>query len=220
MLTSWKELTDWAWSWIEEIGLLYQLNDQRLLLLPQGETPAQEQTPAALTQQAAYAEADQGVRTQVEHMRERRDQELAQPNLRQPQRKVLKSLCNHWAGLTVFVDHPEVPMDNNEAERRHRGPVVARKNFYGSGALWSGRLAAMLFSLFQTLQLWGMDTGKWLTAYLSACAKADGKPPPDLQSFMPWNMTIQERERMSVAKQLKPPDATPPDANHSTASTA
>ena len=219
VLTSWAELTDWAWSWIEEIGLLYQLNDKRLSL-PQGETPAQEQAPAALPQKAAYAEADQCVRIQVEHMRERRDQELSQPNLRQPQRKVLKSLCNHWAGLTVFVDHPEVPMDNNEAERRHRGPVVARKNYYGSGALWSGRLAAMLFSLFQTLQLWGMDTGKWLTAYLSACAKADGKPPPDLQSFMPWNMTIQERERMSVAKQLKPPDATPPDANHPTASKA
>ena len=118
------------------------------------------------------------------------------------------------SGLTVFVDHPEVPMDNNEAERRHRGPVVARKNYYGSGALWSGRLAAMLFSLFQTLQLWGMDTGKWLTAYLSACAKAEGKPPPDLPSFLPWNMTSQERERMSVAK-LKPPEA-----NHPTAPTA
>ena len=143
-----------------------------------------------------------------------RPQELAQPNLRQPQRKVLNSLVNHWAGLTVFVDHPEVPMDNNEAERRHRGPVVARKNYYGSGALWSGRLAAMLFSLFQTLQLWGMDTGKWLTAYLSACAKAEGKPPPDLPSFLPWNMTSQERERMSVAK-LKPPEA-----NHPTAPTA
>lgn len=220
VLTSWKELTDWSWSWIEEIGLLYQLNDQRLLLLPQEETPGTEQTPAALTQNAAYAEADQRARAQVEHMRERRDQELAQPNLRQPQRKVLNSLCNHWAGLTVFVDHPEVPMDNNEAERRHRGPVVARKNYYGSGALWSGRLAAMLFSLFQTLQLWDMDTGKWLTEYLSACAKAEGKPPPDLPRFLPWNMTIQERERMSEAKQPKPPDATPPDAPRPTASTA
>jgi transposase len=219
VLTSWTELTDWAWSWVEEIGLLYQLNDKRLSL-QQVETPGPEQTPAALTQKAAYVEADQCVRTQVEHMRERRDQELAQPNLRQPQRKVLKSLVNHWAGLTVFVDHPEVPMDNNEAERRHRGPVVARKNYYGSGALWSGRLAAMLFSLFQTLQLWGMDTGKWLAAYLSACAKANGKPPPDLQSFMPWKMTIQERERMSVAKHLKPPDAALPDANHPTASKA
>ena len=45
-------------------------------------------------------------------------------------------------------------MDNNEAKRRQRGPVVARKNFYGSESLWSGRLAAMFFPLFQTLHLW------------------------------------------------------------------
>ena len=31
--------------------------------------------------------------------------------------KVLQSLKNHWQGLTVFVDHPEVPMDNNSSER-------------------------------------------------------------------------------------------------------
>ncbi len=110
---------------------------------------------------------------------QRRDSELAQPDLRLPQRKVLTSLVEHWSGLTVFVDHPEVPLDNNTAERCQRGPVLGRKNFYGSGSLWSGRLAAMLFSLFQTVQLWGLDIGKWLTAYLTACAKAQGQPPPD-----------------------------------------
>jgi transposase len=140
---------------------------------------------------------------------------LSQTNLRQPQRKVLTSLHKHWVGLTVFVEHPEVPMDNNEAERRERGPVVARKNYYGSGALWSGRLAAMLFSLFQTLQVWGLDTAKWLTAYLSACAKAGGKPPPDLQGYLPWNMTTQERERLSVLRS-KPPDAKTPGVNSTT----
>jgi transposase len=134
---------------------------------------------------------------------------LSQPKLRLAQEKTLTSLQEHWTGLTVFVDHPEVPLDNNEAERRQRGPVVARKNFYGSGALWSGRLAAMLFSLFQTLQLWGMDTGKWLTVYLSACAKAGGRPPPDPQLYLPWNMSIQERKQLSVAK-AKPPDPKPP----------
>ncbi len=198
VLTAWPELTDWAWDWVEQIGSLYQHNDRRLSL------PAD--TPA-------YAEADRLLRAQVEHVRQRRDGELADPHLRQPQRKVLTSLQNHWVGLTVFVAHPDVPMDNNEAERRERGPVVARKNFYGSGSLWSGRLAAMMFSLFQTLQQWGMDTGRWLTAYLSACAKAQGKPPPDPKLFLPWNMTAEDRERLSVPK-TKPTDSStaPPAA--------
>jgi transposase len=203
VLTSWPELTDWAWSWVEDIGTLYQHNDQRLSV--------KEDPPA-------YAAADRLLRDQVEHMRQRRDRELSQPQLRQPQRKALTSLHNHWAGLTVFVEHPEVPMDNNEAERRERGPVVARKNFYGSGALWSGRLAAMLFSLFQTLQVWGMDAAKWLTAYLSACAKAGGKPPPHSHLYLPWNMTLQEREHLRVAKP-KPSEANkPPDPNSPTLS--
>ncbi|MFY9586340.1 MAG: IS66 family transposase [Actinomycetota bacterium] len=200
VLTGWSELTDWAWSWVEDIGLLYDRNDQRLAVKDDA------------AHAAPFAQADQAVRAQIEHMRQRCDAELAQPDLRLPQRKVLTSLQEHWAGLTVFVDHPEVPMDNNTAERCHRGPVVGRKNFYGSGALWSGRLAAMLFSLFQTLHLWHMNVGKWLTAYLSACAKAKGKPPPDPQLHLPWNMTAAERDRFRAAHQKPPePQSSPPE---------
>lgn len=179
ILTGWSDLNDWAWSWVEDIGLLYHRNDQRLAVLEDADQ---------------FSEADQQVRAQVEHMRQRCETELAQPTLRPPQRKALTSLQEHWTGLTVFVDHPEVPMDNNTAERCQRGPVVARKNFYGSGALWSGRLAAMLFSLFQTMPLWGLDVGKWLTAYLAACAKAGGKPPPNPHRYLPWKMPPEERE--------------------------
>lgn len=193
VLTGWPELTDWSWSWVEAIGALYDGNDQRLSV---------QEDPTA------FAQADQRLRAQVEHLCERRDAELARPDLRPPQRKVLTSLEEHWSGLTVFVDHPEVPMDNNTAERCHRGPVLARKNFYGSGALWSGRLAAMLFSLFQTVQIWGLDVGHWLTEYLTACAKAQGQPPPAPERFLPWNMTPEQRQRLSPAK-AKPPDPEP-----------
>lgn len=194
VLTSWDELADWAWSWVEAIGELYHRNDQRL---------------AVQDKPADYARADQHLRQHVEQLRQRCDDELAQPHLRQAQAKVLKSLHNHWHGLTVFVDHPEVPLDNNTAERAHRGPVVGRKNFYGSGSLWSGRLAAMLFSLFQTIQLWQMDGRRWLTAYLTACAKAHGQPPAALQAYLPWNMTPEQRQQLSLP-QSNPPNPDPP----------
>jgi transposase len=48
---------------------------------------------------------------------------------------VLKSFATHWEGLMVFVDHPQIPMDNNGSERTLRNPVVGRKNYYGSGAI-------------------------------------------------------------------------------------
>ena len=66
----------------------------------------------------------------------------------------------------------------------------------------------MLFSLFQTVRVWDMDVNKWLTAYLTACAKAHGQPPPDPQSYLPWNMQPDERERFGLVKS-NPPDPNP-----------
>jgi transposase len=219
VLTGWPELTDWAWSWVEEIALLYQRNDARLAALANATltnaalaNTASAATASALSAPspstailvpaaAVLATADRLLREHVDHLAQRRDRELAQADLRLPQRKALDSLKTHWAGLTVFLDHPEVPLDNNEAERRERGPVVARKNYYGSGALWSGRLAAMLFSLFQTLSVWRLDLRAWLTAYLTACAEAGGKPPADAVAYLPWNMTKEQRKELMVGSQ-------------------
>ena len=38
--------------------------------------------------------------------------------------KALRSLLNHREGLCVFVDRPQVSMDNNLAERVLRGPAT------------------------------------------------------------------------------------------------
>ncbi len=90
-------------------------------------------------------------------MAHRRDDALAAAQLAAPALKVLQSMAAHWSGLTVFVDALWVPMDNNLAERDMRAPVVGRKNFYGSGAQWSGELAATLYSVLATLKLWGIN---------------------------------------------------------------
>ena len=94
-------------------------------------------------------------------------------------------------------------MDNNTAERVQRGPVVGRKNYYGSGAVWAGNLAAMLFSLFQTLHLWNIHPRLWLTAYLGACARSGGKTPPDLENYLPWNLTAAQRQAWIADREKK-----------------
>ncbi len=99
----------------------------------------------------------------VGQMEKRREQELSQKDLHPVRRKPLKSLRNHWEGLTRFVKDRRIPMDNNVAERSHRTPVCGRKQFSGSSALWSGQLAAKLFSLFATLALWQINPRKWLS---------------------------------------------------------
>jgi transposase len=189
---SWPKLEDWALNWVGRIGELYHRNDKRVKVLDQPE---------------AFAQADQRVRDQVTDMEKQAQAELAEATVHPAKRAVLESMGNHWTGLTVFVEHPEVPMDNNTAERAERGPVVGRKNYYGSGSLWSGQLAARLFSLFQTLALWNINPRVWLTAYLQACAHAGGKAPADVGPFLPWNLPEEKRKAWSLEKEKEGEDS-------------
>ncbi|MGA2502445.1 MAG: transposase, partial [Tepidisphaeraceae bacterium] len=125
------ELTPWALSWLRRIRHIYAVNRERLRH-PLGSAKFQEQ--------------DALLRRAMESMRAVAVEELSDRKLRQPCRKVLESLQEHWTGLMRFVEDARIPMDNNASERAGRGPAVARKNFYGSGSLWSGRLAATMFS--------------------------------------------------------------------------
>jgi transposase len=124
----------------------------------------------------------------IKNMASKLDAALIDPLVPKPAIKVLKSMKNHWPGLTVFVDHPWVPMDNNKAERAVRLPVVGRKNFYGSGAQWSGELAASMYSVLMTVVLWGLNARTWLSAYLQACADNNNQAPQDMSPFLPWAM--------------------------------
>ena len=171
---TWPDQEGWALAWVERIGTLYRLNAARL---------------AVRTDPVAFLPADEHLRTAVTAMAAQGEAELADPTVHPARRKVLASLGDHWTGLTVFVEHPDVPMDNNTAERTERGPVVGRTNYYGSGAVWAGQLAAMLFSLVQTLCLWQINPRTWLTTYLTACAQAGGQAPPDVDAFLPWNVS-------------------------------
>src|SRR5579884_76886 len=181
---TWPEQEGWALGWVERIGEVYRLNDERL---------------AAREEPVQFAAADAPLRVAVAALGAQGEAELVDPQLHPARRRVLESLGEHWTGLTVFVEHPEVPMDNNTAERAQRGPVVGRKNYYGSGAVWAGRLAAMMFSLLQTLCLWQLNPRLWLTAYLTACAEAGGKVPEDVGRFLPWNLSDEDRRRWSLS---------------------
>jgi len=170
-------LRRWGESWVARINELFKLNDERL---------------AVLSDPEAFQKRDRTLREAVEAMAKQRERELKDSDLRKPARKALESLRNHWGGCILFVDHPEIPMDNNESERRLRDPAVGRKNYYGSGSLWSGALTAICFTIFQTLLKNGIDVKKWFFAYFEACAKNGGRPPEDLDEFMPWNLSKEQ----------------------------
>jgi transposase len=178
----WPELVDWALAWLQRIREIYRLNRERLRHAPQT---------------SAFEEHDTALREAIEMMDKQAIDELTNPKLREPCRKALKSLQSHWSGLTVFVDDLKIPMDNNASERTVRGPAMGRKNYYGSGSLWSVSLAATMFSILATLKRWNLNPLHWLTWYLESCAAAGGKPPSSVESFLPWNLTEKRREELT-----------------------
>ena len=108
--------------------------------------------------------------------------------------------------MTHFVDDARIPMDNNLSERRLRGPALGRKNYYGSGALWSGRLAAALFSVLATLKLWQINPRLWLNWYLQSCAEAGSQAPTDIEPFLPWNLSEDRRANLRMGMPTQKPD--------------
>jgi transposase len=179
----WPEHKEWALAWLRRTHALYR-HDRRRRSTQAGS--------------AEFTAADVELRQTVALIQAQAETELADPKLATPCRKVLASLQEHWDGLTRFLDDPRVPLDNNASERPARGPALGRKNYYGSGALWSGRLAAMLFSLFATLTLAKINIRTWLTWFLECCAENGGRIPSDINPFLPWKMSEEKRRAMTI----------------------
>lgn len=179
------ELEEWAMEWKEAIGNLFHLNKKRLIHPVDSE---------------GFKENDLVLKEAAEEFKTKYEEELQKPKLHFECKAVLKSLKNHWDGLIVFVKHPYIPMDNNESERKMRNPGLGRKNYYGSGRIWSAHFTAKLFSIFQTLEKWKINLQDWLTDYLTVCAQNKGSPPDDITSFLPWNISKHQVRKMNPSK--------------------
>jgi hypothetical protein len=75
-----------------------------------------------------------------------------------PQRVLAKRIERFVSELFVFVQYPEVPSENNAAERAIRPAVVARKISGGTRSEKGSKTASVLRSLFETWNLNGYNT--------------------------------------------------------------
>jgi transposase len=88
--------------------------------------------------------------------------------------KAVRYMLERWAGLTRFVSDPRIPLDNNAAERALRGPVVGRKNHYGSRSQRGTQVAAVFYTLCETAKLVGVDPHAYLLRALHGSIAAPG----------------------------------------------
>ena len=186
------KLRQWCEGWIERFASVVRLNKERL----KHYDPAlalERQSPAFDTAQAALKKA-------VDELFAQGEAELADLPAKARQGKALRSLLKHREGLSVFVDNPQVPMDNNVAEREFRRAVIGRRLCFGSDSEDGADFTAAMYSVLGTLALNGIDVLRWLEAWLEACARNGGQPPDDLSPWLPWTMS-EARKRKFAARE-------------------
>lgn len=114
----------------------------------------------ALIQQPAYAELAESIRATARQAFEQRLLAHVTPALTSPireQARLAKFLTRKINEVFVFVQYPEVPSENNPAERGVRPIVITRKVCGGSRSEEGAKTKMILMSLLYTAQVRKMD---------------------------------------------------------------
>jgi transposase len=177
------QLACWTAAWLERIKNLYTAHEA---LMAAWADPAD---PDGASHTARLAAARAAWDSALDAIDTARTTQMTAPGLQEPAKKALATLDREWYGLAAHRDYPMVSLDNNAAERALRRPVVTRKNAYGSRTDDAARLAATIWTITATAEMAGLNVLTYLTAYLDACGRNDGKPlaGAQLQRFLPWN---------------------------------
>ena len=95
--------------------------------------------------------------------------------------------------LLLFLDHPEIEMTNNLAERTVKPFVIDRKNFLFSATDKGADASALFMSVIETAKRNGLNVFGYLS-YLMLVLPSWGKTPSDeqLDSIMPWSAALPE----------------------------
>ncbi len=92
--------------------------------------------------------------------------------------KAIAYMGGRWKGLVRFLDDPRIPLDNGATERGLRGPVVGRKNHYGSRSRRGTQVAALLYSLVESAKLCGLEPKSYLRRAVTAALAGEQIPLP------------------------------------------
>jgi transposase len=92
-------------------------------------------------------------------------------------RRLAGRLSKYRDELFTFLDTPDVPSDNNHAERQIRPAVIIRKNSLCNRSEQGAATQAILMSIFRTLKMRGLDATKTIAEAMKTCLQT-GKLPP------------------------------------------
>ncbi len=79
-----------------------------------------------------------------------------------PVRKVAHYYLRHWTELTRFVDHAEVPLDNNASEREFQRHAKLRHASLFAGSVEGAHRWATILGVVSTARKCGLDVMEYL----------------------------------------------------------
>ncbi len=97
--------------------------------------------------------------------------------------KAISYLLNHWPRLTLFLEQPGAPLDNNIVERALKKAILNRKNALFYRTLNGAGVGDLFMSLIYTCELNGANPFD----YLTELQRHAGELPPNPSQWMPWN---------------------------------
>ncbi len=181
------QLSRWCRDWLGRIAAIYRLNKTRLSHYRADTGEGDE----------GFAAVQRELESKLKALFATAEGELENLDEAARQAAPLRSLLKHREGLSVFLDNPRVPMDNNVAERKLRGPVIGRRLSFGSDSEDGAQLTALMYSVVETMAVNGIDVRLWLAEWLKACAANGGRSPPDLSQWLPWSMSRKRRRTLT-----------------------
>lgn len=93
-------------------------------------------------------------------------------------RALARELLNDWDTFWVVLDHPDLPLTNNRAERALRHWVIARRIGYGTRNAQGSRVFATLASVIETCRQRGHSPWTYIAEVMRE--RRQGRPAPIL----------------------------------------
>lgn len=106
--------------------------------------------------------------------------------------KALAYTANQWEKLARFLEHPDVPVDNNYCENQIRPFAVGRKAWLFADTQYGARASANLYSLVMTAKANGLEPHTYLLQLFEQLPSA--RTVEDLEALLPWNVRAQRKQ--------------------------
>jgi transposase len=97
--------------------------------------------------------------------------------------QAISYLLNHWQKLTLFLEKPGVPLDNNIVERALKKAILHRKNSLFYKTRKGAQMGDLFMSLIHTCELNDVNAFDYLTELLRHAEELKQSP----SAWMPWN---------------------------------